>query len=92
MSQASDEVEDLKDLVKDIKESKNVMPKGILQMMPNPSPTTDLFILTSRIVFEATNLDQVEFKIITYNELKKPLAGEKAEEDHKETKRLWNNE
>ena len=67
MSQASDEFEDLKDLVKDIRESKNVMPKGILQMMPTPSPTTELFILTSRIVFEATNLDQVEFKIITYD-------------------------
>ena len=88
MSQASDEFEDLKDLVKDIRESKNVMPKGILQMMPTPSPTTELFILTSRIVFEATNLDQVEFKILTYDELKKPLPGEKAEDDHEETKRL----
>ncbi len=45
------------------------MPKGIVQMMPEHAPTTELHLLASRIVFEATNLDQVEFKIVTYEDL-----------------------
>lgn len=61
--------DDLDALFDEIQNSKHKMPKGIVQIMPQYAPTTELHLLASRIVFEATNLDQVEFKIVTYEDL-----------------------